>query len=64
MISPRGEEVKESEHSVGSIGKAKYWWEGCKGDQLPIRVRQYKATNGRVRIEIFDCGGHRIHTRG
>ena len=64
MIGPKGDEVREGEHEVKSIGKAKYWWIGCEEHHLPVRVRQYKALDGRVRIEIFDCGGRRLHTRG
>ena len=64
MIGPKGDDLRESEHEVKTLEKAEFWWMGCQEHHLPIRVRQLTALDGRVRIEIFDCGGRRLHTRG
>lgn len=64
MQCPRGSEVKTSEHTIKTIGKAKEWFFGVQQYDLPIRVKKDTASDGRCMITVYDNNGKKIHTRG
>lgn len=64
MECPRGSSCTESEHEVKTIAKAQEWFEGAQESDLPIKVNQVKAANGRLAISIYSNYGKLIHKRG
>lgn len=61
MECSKGSIVKELEHEVKTLEKAREWWPDCDG--TPITIRQLKAGNGRLRIEVYR-DGKQVYVRG
>jgi len=64
MDCPKGSILRESEHDVKTIKSAKEWFSDIEEDQMPIKVRQYTAKNGRCMIKVFDNKNKLVHQRG
>lgn len=64
MECPKGSTCTESDHTVKTLKMAKEWHEDIAEDQLPIRVNQLTASNGRLQITIRDNTGSIVHKRG
>jgi len=64
MECPKGSTCSDSDHTVKTLKMAKEWFEDITEDQIPIRVNQLTASNGRVQITIRDNTGSIVHTRG
>ena len=64
MECQEGSQTKLSEHTVKTLEKVKEWFEGSRQFDLPIRVIQHTAGNGRCMIKILDNTGKLIHQRG
>jgi len=64
MECPRGSETTESTHTVKTFEKAREWYQYVDVQDLPIKIEQNKAFNGRLAITIRDKDGYIIHKRG
>ncbi len=56
--------VSESSHEVKTLDKAKEWFSCSQENHLPVTINQFKARNGRLRIEVYDKDGSLLHCRG
>jgi len=54
----------ESTHEVTTIKKAVEWWPDAHEDDLPIKVHQYTASNGRLTYKIFNSRGEQVYGKG
>lgn len=64
MECPKGSMCTESNHEVKGLATAMEWWPSVTESDLPIRVKQLTAANGRVHIEVRDKSGRLRHMRG
>lgn len=64
MDCPKGSILKETQHEVKTLDTAKEWFAGVQNYDLPIRITQRTAENGRCMITVFDNNGKKIHQRG
>lgn len=64
MQCPKGSNCTISTHTVKSLKTAKEWFPDAHKEQLPIKVYQETALNGRMFAIISDKSGDVIHRRG
>ena len=67
MDDPRGGALTESTHHVKTLDKARQWLHDMEWNQperLPLKVTQYRAYNGRQRVEIRNNDGVLLMARG
>lgn len=64
MYCPKGSECDYSSNRVYTMPYAKQWYSQVKIEQMPIRVLQHKAQDGRIYAEIYDKNNTLIHKRG
>ncbi len=64
MECPLGSTASESQHEVKTITKAREWFQDVRVCDLPIKVAQFTAANGRCMIRISNKHGKIIHRRG
>ena len=64
MECPRGSKCTDSVHEVTTIKKAVEWWPDAHEDDLPIKIHQYTASNGRLTYKIFANNGDQVFSKG
>lgn len=64
MYCNRGSTTTESTHEVKTLAKAKEWFSDVLESDLPIKVNQHTAANGRIYATIFNNRNEQIHRRG
>ena len=61
MDDPRGGVCSEQEHWVKTFEKAKEWFPYVEERDLPIKIVQYKSSDGRTRLQVYNHRGLIYH---
>ena len=56
--------MTESEHEVKTLDTAINWYSDVTELDLPILVRQWKASNGRIMYWVYNCDKKLLHKHG
>ena len=59
-----GNPMTESEHEVKTLDTAINWYSDVTELDLPILVRQWKASNGRIMYWVYNCDKKLLHKHG
>ena len=64
MECPKGSMCTEGVHEVITIKKGLEWFPDIVSSDLPIRIHQYKASNGRLTYKVFNSDNQIIYGKG
>ena len=64
MLDPKGGTLSESTHVVKTLAKGIEWFPGCTEDDVPLKIKQFTTSGGRLRVEIYNHVHDLLATRG
>lgn len=64
MECPRGSVCTESAHQVKTLAKAREWYAQASEDDLPLRIEQWRSSDGRLRVIVYGANGDVLTKRG